>query len=444
MADVRPAPGPPDAARRGPDRDGLLRRDAVHGHPAAVPGARRGPRSADRPGAGTGLRHGPDRHPGAARRGVPATGQLDRRRPRRQPGRHRRDHPTDVADPRRSRPARIRGGRDAADADGRRGDDVGPGRPAARLASRPRRGGPARDRPPAAPALPGRALPPAVRVHRRAAAPHAGRARRRAGAIDRALRLGRRARGGARRGLRRARGRRPRPRRVRRGGRAALAGRDVRVLARLARGPPARGGPPGCAGGDPRGGAGNHGAVARRDPRRGPRHVPGDRRGPGAVRRRRLPSLHRQLHQRHLGRDRRARAGAPGRGSRPGVRRRRPRGAADPRRRPPVRVERGARGRRRDPRRAARRSGLPVRAGGPRRSPGGHARLLRFEQGVGAGGGGLDAPRSPVEPGRGGAGAGRGADPLPRPRRRARSRRRTRPTGRSSARRRAPWTGGSS
>ena len=42
---------------------------------------------------------------------------------------------------------------------------------------------------------------------------------------------------------------------------------------------------------------GDHGAVAGRDPRRGPRHVPGDRRGPGAVRRGRLPSLHRQLHR---------------------------------------------------------------------------------------------------------------------------------------------------
>ena len=67
----------------------------------------------------------------------------------------------------------------------------GPGRAAARVASRPRRRGPPRDRPPAPPALPGRAVPPALRVHRRAAAPDAGRARRRAGAADRPLRLGR-------------------------------------------------------------------------------------------------------------------------------------------------------------------------------------------------------------------------------------------------------------
>ena len=77
----------------------------------------------------TGLRHRPDRHPGAPRRVVPATGQLDRRRPRRQPGRDRRDHPPDVADPRRSRPARIRGGGDAADADRRRRDDRRTGSP---------------------------------------------------------------------------------------------------------------------------------------------------------------------------------------------------------------------------------------------------------------------------------------------------------------------------
>ena len=42
------------------------------------------------------------------------------------------------------------------------------------------------DRPPAPPALPGRAVPPALRLHRRAAAPDAGRARRRARAVDRA------------------------------------------------------------------------------------------------------------------------------------------------------------------------------------------------------------------------------------------------------------------
>ena len=53
-------------------------------------------------------------------------GQLDRRRPRRQPGRDRRDHRADAAHPGRPRPARLRGGRDPADADRRgRGDGAG-------------------------------------------------------------------------------------------------------------------------------------------------------------------------------------------------------------------------------------------------------------------------------------------------------------------------------
>ena len=47
---------------------------------------------------------------------------VDRRRPRRQPGGHRRGHGADAPDPRRSRPARLRGGRDAPVADDRRRD----------------------------------------------------------------------------------------------------------------------------------------------------------------------------------------------------------------------------------------------------------------------------------------------------------------------------------
>ena len=171
----------PDAARRGPDRDGVLRRDAVHascrgstgrstrrstGAPARPPAP-----AADAGRTGT-------RPPRVA--AVPPLGSLDRRRPRRQPGGHRRDHRADAADPRRPRPARLRGGRDAADADGRRGRvrRARSPRPLA-IAPGPRRRGPARDRPPAPAPLPGRAVPPAVRVHRRAAAPDPRRPDRR-------------------------------------------------------------------------------------------------------------------------------------------------------------------------------------------------------------------------------------------------------------------------
>ena len=90
---------------------------------------------------------------------------------------------------------------------------------------------------------------------------------RRGGAADRPVRLPGRARRGAGRDQRRARRRRPRPRRLGRGRGAALAARDVRVPPRVARGPPARGGPRGGARGDPRRGA-----------RRRPRSSPGRRR----------------------------------------------------------------------------------------------------------------------------------------------------------------------
>ena len=224
-------------------------------------------------------------------------GQLDRRGPRRQPGRDRGDHRADAADPGRPRPARLRGGRDAADADDRGRDHERPGGAAARLAPGPRRRGPARDRPAAPAPLPRRAVPPAVRVHRRAAAPDAGRPGRRGGAADRAVRRRRRARRGARRDLRT---------------RSSPTGSTASPGARS----------PSCAGSSGRSGStsprsrsastrrstrlrsrrsepappGTTEVAAGRDPRRGPRHVPGDRRGPGAVRGRRLPSLRRQLH----------------------------------------------------------------------------------------------------------------------------------------------------
>ena len=274
------------------------------------------------------------------------------------------------------------------------------------LAPRPRRRGPARDRPPAPPALPRRAVPPAVRVHRRAAAPDAGRAVGRAGAADRALRRSAaRARRRAGRGSRRARRRRPRAGRLGRGRRPALAGRDVRVPPRLARGPPARarsiGRPSPRSAPAPRG---RPSSRAGRHARRGPRHVPGDRRGPGALR---PEACHRYVISFTSA-------------------------ATDvtdvlelARRWPPARpVTATTDG-----------AGPPVldvvplfessealdgagaildallddpayRAGtrGPRRSPGGDARLLRLEQGVGLPGGGLDAP-----PGPGGARRGRPA-----------------------------------
>ena len=297
-----------------------------------------------------------------------------------------------------------------------------PGGAAARLAPGTRRRGPARDRSPAPPPLPGRAVPPALRVHRRAAAPDTVGPGRRGGAADRALRVRRRAGRGAGRDSRRARRRRSRPRR--RGARSRnCAGRSGRsgstsprsrsastprsMRRRWRRSVPGRPGD--------RGRAGRHA-------RRGPRHVPGDRRGPGTVRHRGLPSLRRQLHRLGVGRDRRARARPHGRGHRRAD-------GSDP---PPSSTSSPCSNRasaleqcRRDPRRAARRPGLPCRPRGARRSPGGDARLLGLEQGIGLPVGGLDAPPGAVRAGRGGPGARRRADALPRPRRCARARRRT-------------------
>ena len=135
--------------------------------------------------------------------------------------------------------------------------------------------------------------------------------------------------------------------------------------------------------------------------RRGPRHVPGDRRGPGAVRVASLPSLRRQLHRRRPSDvDRRPRAGAARRGRRP---------ATPTAPRAPILdvvplfessealEDAGAilGALLDDP-------GLPRRPRRARRSPGGDARLLRLEQGIGLPGGGLDAPPGAGGPGRGG------------------------------------------
>ncbi len=261
VADLGPAHRQPGPARRGPDRDGVLRRHAVHGHPAALPGARCGARPADRARAGPGLRHRPDGDAAAAGRGVPAGRQLDRRGPRRQPGRDRGDHRAHVADPGRPRPARLRGGRDPADADDR-GRDHG----RARRRGRSPRAWPATPRTSPRPIASSAAASRTSRTASASGSSPSGCAGRASYLVGEAAPLtgryasaGRPGRG-AGRDQRRAGRRRPRPGRLGRGRGAALAARDVRVPPRLARGPPALGGPCGGARGDPR-------RSARRRPR---------------------------------------------------------------------------------------------------------------------------------------------------------------------------------
>ena len=250
---------------------------------------------------------------------VPATRELDRWRPRRQPGRHRRDHRADAAHPGRPRPARLRGGRDPADADDRRGDVAGD-RVARPLASRLARD--AEDLPETDRQL-RRRFPDepyrqrfgfiAERLRRTRAAlvgepaPLTGRY----ATADGARRRARRAPGRARR-------RRSRPGRLGRGRRAALAGRDVRVPPRVARDPPARDGPRGGARGDPGGRTGVDRGRARASPLD---EVLATFRAIAAAQARfgvgGLPPLRRQLHRVGLGRDRRPRARAAGRAPRP-------------------------------------------------------------------------------------------------------------------------------
>ena len=189
MADVGPASGQPDATRRSPHGDGVLRRDPVHRRAAPLPGTRWRSRSPGRPLARPGLGYRADRGTTAAGRPLHPVRELDRRRPRREPGGDRRDHGPHAAYPRRSRPARLRGRRDPADANGRSGHLVGGRGSAPRVPPRARCGGPARDGPTGAPALPRRAVPAAVRVHRGAAAPDPSGPGRRARAADRPLRV---------------------------------------------------------------------------------------------------------------------------------------------------------------------------------------------------------------------------------------------------------------
>ena len=167
----------------------------------------------------------------------------------------------------------------------------------ARLAPRPRRRGPARDRSAAPAPLPGRAVPAALRVHRRAAAPDAGGADRRAGAADRALRA------------------------------APPISMPSWSRSRRRSSPTGWAGWPGarspsCAGSSGRSASTSPRSRSASTPRSTPAalaairagrrrstelapgvtlgevldDVPGDRRGPGTPRRRRLPPLRRQLH----------------------------------------------------------------------------------------------------------------------------------------------------
>ena len=306
VADVGPARRSP---RRRSTRSGPRWRSSTRRCSRSCPGCTgRSTRAARSAGVAARRRRrhrlGADRHAAAAGRPVPALGQLDRRRPGRQPGRDRRDHRADAADPRRPRPARLRGGRDPADAD----DRAAAASRERVLAARWRH---------ASRATP-RTLPETDRQLRRRFPDEpyrqrfgfiAERLRRTRAALtgeaapltgryaspDGARRRARRAPGGARR-------RRPRAGRVGRGRRPALAARDVRVPPRVARGPPARRRPPGGArAARPR--------RTRRPRHRGrevspgvtldevTRHVPGDRRDPGAVRRRGLPPLRRELHR---------------------------------------------------------------------------------------------------------------------------------------------------
>ena len=178
VAHRRPAGGAAHAAGRGPIGARDLRRDAVHRRPplrpGAGPGARRGRAAGGRSAttdAGAGRRRGAHGDAGRRRAGRAPVRVVDRVGPRRAPGRDRGHHPPRGAPPGRPPAARLRGGRRAADADGRRTRGPRSRRPGARPRAGARRRGAARDHAPAPAPLPRGAVPPAAGRDRGAAAP---------------------------------------------------------------------------------------------------------------------------------------------------------------------------------------------------------------------------------------------------------------------------------
>ena len=269
-----------------------------------------------------------------------------------------------------------------------------------RVAPGPRRRGPARDRPPAPPPLPGRAVPPALRVHRRAAAADARVPGRRGGATDRAVRRRRptwtrswsrsatRSSPTASAGSPGARSRNCAGSSGRSGStspRSRSASTPRSIAAALAA---IRAGAPG----DDRGRPGRHA-------RRGPRHVPGDRRGPGTVRRPRPATATSSASPRppsditdvlELARHALATTDGDGEAHPPPVLDLVPLFESSE----PLQEAGAILGALLDD------PVVPRRPGRARRPPGGDARLLGLEQGVGVPGGRLDAPPGAVGAGR--------------------------------------------
>ncbi len=319
VAPVRAAaPGP---AGRGSQRDGAVRRVAVRGCSACLP--KRRPSVVDR-----------RRDWAVARTRVHPLGIVGRRRQGRQSARHGGDHARNAGDPARPRAARLRGGVSTVGVD--RHSPRATRRRTRRTTGcgRARAARTARDLEARFPEEPFRRrftyVAERLRRTRTGEPGGYGDAAGLAGELDEIaealleLKLERVVDGDA--------------------PGSPLAARHVRFPRPLVGGSPAqrgsRGSPVGLDPGQ-RGGPGRH-------RRRGPRHVPGDRRYPGEVRRVRLPPLCRQLHSVCHRRHQR-----PGAGS--ACKRRVCAGAG---RRPTVRVRRCARGMRTDRRSAACRSRL--------------------------------------------------------------------------------------